>query len=51
MSAIEQVIPTINVVDVNIVGLIPGRSPVFRIWINHTEPIPAVLEARESTFD
>jgi hypothetical protein len=51
MSAIEQVISTIDIVYINIVRLVPVGSPVFWIWINHTEPIPAVLEARESTFN
>jgi len=51
ISAIEQVIPAVDVVDINIVGLVPGRSPIFWIRINDTEPIPAVLEARKSAFN
>jgi hypothetical protein len=50
VPAIEQVIPAIGVLKVNIVGLIPVSAPVLRVWINDTEPITTVLEARESTY-
>jgi hypothetical protein len=46
IPAVVQIIPVIEVTDVNIVGLVPSVSPVFRIRINATEPIAAVLEAR-----
>ena len=46
IHAVVQVIPVIRVCDVNIIGLVPGVSPVFRIRINHTEPMASVLEAR-----
>ena len=45
IPAIEQVIPAIDVIDVNIVILVAGVSPVFRIRIKESEPIATVLEA------
>ena len=50
VPAIEQIIPIAAVIDVNIVGLIPGWAPVFRIGIHHCEPAAAVLEARVASF-
>jgi hypothetical protein len=47
IPAVVQVIAAIAVIDVNIVGLVPGVSPVFRIRINKSEPIAIVLEAWE----
>ena len=38
--------PAIVVHHVNVVSLVPVVSPIFRIRINGTEPIPTVLEAR-----
>jgi hypothetical protein len=46
IPAVVQVIPAIVVLDVDIVGLVPVRSPVLWIRINETEPIPTVLETR-----
>jgi hypothetical protein len=47
IPAVVQVIAAIAVIDVNIVSLVPGVSPVFRISINKSEPIAIVLEAWE----
>ena len=47
VSAVKQVVPIVDIHDINIVGLVPVISPEFRVRINHTEPIPAVLESRE----
>ena len=46
VSAVVKVIPVVDVIDVNIIGLVPGGSPVFWIWVNETEPIATELEAR-----
>src|SRR6266568_2178342 len=46
ISAVEQVITVATVVDVNIVGLIPGWTPILRIRIHDREPMAAELEAR-----
>ncbi len=50
IPAVEQVIPVIVVVDVNIVGLVPVVSPVLRIRIDRGEPIATVLEARITAY-
>jgi len=47
IPAVEQVIPVIHVIDVNVVGLVPVGSPVFRIGIIEIEPKAVVLEARK----
>jgi hypothetical protein len=46
IPTVIQVIPVIEVLDINIVRLVPVVSPVFWIRINGTEPIATVLEAR-----
>lgn len=38
MRAVVQVKPVLRVSDVNIIGLVPGVSPVFWIRVNDTEP-------------
>jgi len=48
MTAVEQVIAVIDVADIDIIGVIPVICPVFRPWINQTEPITSVLEAGKS---
>jgi len=47
IPAVEQVIPVIEIRDVNVVGLVPVVSPEFRIRVNDTEPIAAILETRK----
>ena len=49
MASVVHVIPIINVVDVNVIGFVPGARPVFRPWINDTEPETPVPESRVST--
>jgi hypothetical protein len=50
VPAIEQIIPIAAVIDVNVVGLVPGWAPVFRIGVHHREPAASVLEARVVAF-
>lgn len=42
---VEHVIPAIDVINVNVVGVIPAHRPRF----NESEPIAAILETRIST--
>jgi hypothetical protein len=51
MTPVIHVIPVIDVVDVNVVSFVPSARPVFRPWINDTEPEAAVLESGVSTDD
>jgi hypothetical protein len=44
IPAVIQVIAAIGVNDINIVGVVPIVPPVFRPWVNGTEPIALVLE-------
>ncbi len=44
MASVIHVIPVVNVVNVNVVGFVPGVRPVFRPRINQTEPEASVLE-------
>jgi len=44
MAPVIHVIPVIDVVDVNVVGLVPSARPVFRPRINQAEPEAPVLE-------
>ena len=46
IPTVVKVIPVVDVIDVNIIGLVPGAPPVFWIWVNETEPIAIELEAR-----
>ena len=51
MPSIEEVIPIVDVGDVDIVSVVPIVRPIFRPRINGTEPIPAVLKAWISSND
>lgn len=48
MSAVIQVVAVIGIVDIDIVRVIPIAAPVSRIWIDHAEPVTAILETRIS---
>jgi hypothetical protein len=48
IAVVVQVIAVIDVGDVDIVGVVPVIRPVAWPWINNTEPIALVLEARVS---
>ncbi len=45
IPAVVQVIAVVNVDDVNVVVVVPVIPPVFRPWVNGTDPIASVLEA------
>src|SRR5258706_1621532 len=51
MAAVVHVIPVVDVVDVNVVGVVPGARPVFRPRINDAEPEASVLKSRVSAHD
>jgi hypothetical protein len=51
IPAVVQVIPVVHIVNVNIIGLIPIGSPVFRIGIHGAHPIAAVLKARKTSYE
>jgi hypothetical protein len=48
---VEQVIAVIDVGDINFVGVVPVIRPVFWPWVNDTEPIALILEARVSAHN
>ncbi len=50
MYAVEQIVAVVDVVDIDIVGAVPGRRPCFRAGINHTEPQAPELKTG-ATFD
>jgi hypothetical protein len=41
-----KIIAVVDVGDVNVVVVIPVIAPVFWPWINETDPIALILEAR-----
>ena len=48
ISLVIHVIAIVCINDVNIFGFVPVIRPVGRPWVNHAEPVSAVLEAREA---
>jgi len=46
IPAVVKVIAVVDVGDVNIVVVVPVIAPVFRPWVNETDPIALILEAR-----
>ena len=44
IPAVVQVIAIVVVVDVNVIGVVPVIRPVFRPWVNRTDPIATVLK-------
>src|SRR5689334_7669718 len=50
MGAVEHVVAVVNIVDVNLIRAVPGRSPGLRARVHHGEPESAELEAR-GAFD
>jgi len=51
IPAVEQVVPVVDVSDIDVVGVVPVIRPVFRPRVDHTEPIAVVLEAWESAHN
>jgi hypothetical protein len=51
ISAVEQVIAIVNVVDVDVVGVIPVIRPVPWPGVNKAKPITTLLEAGVSAND
>jgi len=49
IPAIKQVVSIVYVIDVDVVRVIPVVSPVFRPWVDGTEPVSAILETRVSS--
>src|SRR5437870_2922088 len=45
IPAVVQVIAVVGVVDIDVVGVVPVIPPVFRPWVNGTDPVALVLEA------
>ena len=50
IPAVVEVIAVVHVVDVDVVVVVPVISPGFRPWVNGTDPITLVLEARVSAY-
>lgn len=51
IPAIEQVVPIVHIVDINVVSVIPVISPVFRPGVDRAKPIAVVLETGVSSHD
>src|SRR5437588_64209 len=51
MAPVVHVIAITDLVDVNVVGLVPGTRPVFRPRINQTDPEACVLKSGMSVHD
>ena len=48
---VVQVISIVGVVDIDVIGVVPVIPPVFRPWVNGTDPVALVLEAGISAHD
>src|SRR5271157_2792882 len=48
IPAVVQVVAVVDVGNINVVVVIPVISPVFRPWVNETDPIALILKARIS---
>jgi len=51
IPAVIHVVPVADVRNIDVIGVIPVICPGPRPWVNETNPIPLVLEARISTDD
>jgi len=51
IPAVVQVVAVVYVDDVNVVVVVPVIPPIFRPWVNGTDPIASVLEARISAHN
>jgi hypothetical protein len=48
IASVVQVVAVVDIGDVNVVVVIPVVPPIFRPWVNETDPIALILEAGES---
>jgi hypothetical protein len=46
IAPVVQVIATVHIDDIDIVVVVPVIAPVRRIWVQHRQPVTAVLETR-----
>jgi hypothetical protein len=51
IPAVIEVIAVIDVGDIDVVVVVPVIPPVFRPWVNRTDPIAFVLKARVSAYN
>src|SRR5271169_2759924 len=51
IPAVEKVVTVVDIGDINVVVVIPVISPILRPWVNETDPIPLILEARISAHN
>ena len=49
--AVIEVVPIAGVVEIHIIGLVPGWPPGFRPWIDDSDPVSIVLEARQTAYE
>ena len=48
---VVKVIAVVDVGDINVVVVIPVISPIFRPWVNETNPKALILEARIPAYN
>jgi hypothetical protein len=51
IPAVVQVVAVVDVGDVDVVSVVPVIAPVFWPWVDETDPIAPVLEARISAYN
>lgn len=51
MSPVAEIVSVVDVVNVDIIGLIPGRRPDFRNGIHDRDPDATVMETRAAIYD
>ena len=51
MATVIHVISIPDVVDIDVVRLVPGARPILRPWINHAEPKASVLKSGVATHN
>jgi hypothetical protein len=51
IAAVVQVVAVIHVIDIDVVVVVPVVPPGFGPWVNGTDPITFVLEARVSAYN